>query len=75
MDTGLIIVSIIGTLTVVGITSLVIDIWIDVNKNNIRNTLIRNYNKSASKKPVTKPEYQDDALIINDYAAVDILDD
>lgn len=80
MDQGQIIVSIIGLITIVGLTSLLIDFWIYAPESNIEtctNTAL------LSKKSILEEEYNNDLedesfdtnVLLNEYESVIILDD
>lgn len=79
MESGQVIVGILGLITIVGLGSLIIDFWIDAPERNIRN-----YRNAAlvSKKSILDNndsyldnDSSDDDVILNDYESVSILDD
>lgn len=79
MESGQVIIGILGLIIIVGLGSLIIDFWIDAPERNIRN-----YRNAAlvSKKSIldNNDSYLDndsfdDDVILNDYESVSILDD
>ena len=79
MESGQVIIGILGLITIVGLGSLIIDFWIDAPERNIRN-----YRNAAlvSKKSILDNndsyldnDSSDDDVILNDYESVSILDD